>query len=82
MTGGRRGGGIGLAMALICGAYPAISIQHSKEAVFVEVTCAEIFPVARIAAAHELIESGRALGRVLVSLPWSMGGCGHHDPFG
>jgi len=30
---------------------------------------AEIFPLERIAAAHELIESGRAAGRVLVSLP-------------
>ena len=30
---------------------------------------AETFPLARIAAAHELIESGKAAGRVLVSLP-------------
>jgi NADPH:quinone reductase len=30
---------------------------------------AEVFPLRRIAAAHELIESGKALGRVLVSLP-------------
>jgi NADPH:quinone reductase len=30
---------------------------------------AETFPLARIAAAHELIESGQAAGRVLVSLP-------------
>jgi NADPH:quinone reductase-like Zn-dependent oxidoreductase len=30
---------------------------------------AEVFPLERIAAAHELIESGRARGRVLVSLP-------------
>jgi NADPH:quinone reductase len=29
----------------------------------------EIFPLDRVAAAHELIESGRAAGRVLVSLP-------------
>jgi NADPH:quinone reductase len=29
---------------------------------------AEVFPLTRIAAAHELIESGRASGRVLVSL--------------
>jgi NADPH:quinone reductase len=30
---------------------------------------AEVFPLQRIAAAHELIESGKARGRVLVSLP-------------
>jgi len=30
---------------------------------------AEVFPLERIAAAHELIESGRAPGRILVSLP-------------
>ena len=30
---------------------------------------AEVFPLERIAAAHELIESGQAAGRVLVSLP-------------
>jgi len=30
---------------------------------------AETFPLARIAAAHELIESGKWAGRVLVSLP-------------
>jgi len=30
---------------------------------------AEVFPLERIAAAHELIESGTARGRVLVSLP-------------
>ena len=30
---------------------------------------AEIFPLERIAAAHELIESGKAPGRVLVALP-------------
>jgi NADPH:quinone reductase len=30
---------------------------------------AEVIPLARIAAAHELIESGRAPGRVLVSVP-------------
>ena len=30
---------------------------------------AEVFPLKRIAAAHELIESGTARGRVLVSLP-------------
>jgi len=29
----------------------------------------EIFPLERIAEAHELIESGHARGRVLVSLP-------------
>jgi NADPH2:quinone reductase len=33
------------------------------------VTVAEVFPLAQIAAAHELIESGRAAGRVLVSPP-------------
>jgi NADPH:quinone reductase len=33
------------------------------------ITIAEIIPLAQIAAAHELIESGRASGRVLVSLP-------------
>jgi len=33
------------------------------------VTVAEVFPLERIAAAHELIESGKAPGRVLVSLP-------------
>jgi NADPH:quinone reductase len=33
------------------------------------VAIAEIIPLARIAAAHELIESGRAPGRVLVSVP-------------
>jgi len=33
------------------------------------ITIAEVIPLARIAAAHELIESGRAPGRVLVSLP-------------
>jgi NADPH:quinone reductase len=32
---------------------------------------AETFPLGRIAAAHELIESGRTAGRVLVSLPWA-----------
>jgi NADPH2:quinone reductase len=30
---------------------------------------AQVFPLERIAAAHELIESGRAAGRVLVALP-------------
>ena len=35
----------------------------------VSATVAEVFPLHRIAAAHELIESGRAVGRVLVSLP-------------
>jgi hypothetical protein len=30
---------------------------------------AEPFPLAQIAVAHQLIESGRAAGRVLVSLP-------------
>ena len=30
---------------------------------------AEVFPLERIAAAHELIESGQPVGRVLVSLP-------------
>jgi NADPH2:quinone reductase len=30
---------------------------------------AEVFPLERIAAAHELIESGQAPGRVLISLP-------------
>jgi NADPH:quinone reductase len=33
------------------------------------VTVAETFPLARIAAAHELIESGKAPGRVLIALP-------------
>ena len=33
------------------------------------VPLAGTFPLARIAAAHELIESGKAAGRVLVSLP-------------
>jgi NADPH2:quinone reductase len=33
------------------------------------ITVAEVFPLERIAAAHELIESGKAPGRVLVSLP-------------
>ena len=33
------------------------------------VTVAEVMPLARIAAAHELIESGTAAGRVLLSLP-------------
>jgi len=33
------------------------------------VPVAETFPLQRIAAAHELIESGTAAGRVLVSLP-------------
>jgi NADPH2:quinone reductase len=33
------------------------------------VPVAEVIPLARIAAAHELIESGRAPGRVLVSIP-------------
>jgi NADPH:quinone reductase len=33
------------------------------------VTGAETLPLARIAAAHELIESGQAAGRVLVALP-------------
>jgi NADPH:quinone reductase len=33
------------------------------------VTVAEAFPLNRIAAAHELVESGKAPGRVLVSLP-------------
>ena len=33
------------------------------------VPVAGTFPLARIAAAHELIESGQAAGRVLVSLP-------------
>jgi NADPH:quinone reductase-like Zn-dependent oxidoreductase len=30
---------------------------------------AHVIPLARIAEAHELIESGRPVGRVLVSLP-------------
>jgi NADPH:quinone reductase len=33
------------------------------------VPVADVIPLARIAAAHELIESGRAPGRVLVSIP-------------
>jgi NADPH:quinone reductase len=33
------------------------------------VAVAEVFPLARIAAAHELIESGSAREQVLVSLP-------------
>jgi NADPH2:quinone reductase len=33
------------------------------------VAVAEVFPLAQIAAAHELIESGRPPGRVLLSLP-------------
>jgi NADPH2:quinone reductase len=33
------------------------------------VPVAEVVPLARIAAAHELIESGRARGRVLVAIP-------------
>jgi len=33
------------------------------------VTVGDIFPLVRIAAAHELLESGKASGRVLVSLP-------------
>jgi len=33
------------------------------------VPVAEVIPLARIAAAHELIESGQAPGRVLVSIP-------------
>jgi NADPH2:quinone reductase len=33
------------------------------------VAVAEVFPLGQVAAAHELIESGRATGRVLVSLP-------------
>jgi NADPH:quinone reductase len=33
------------------------------------VNVAEVVPLERIAAAHELIESGRTAGRVLVSLP-------------
>jgi NADPH2:quinone reductase len=33
------------------------------------VAVAEVFPLARIAAAHELVESGSATGRVLISLP-------------
>jgi NADPH2:quinone reductase len=33
------------------------------------VPVAEVIPLARVAAAHELIESGRAPGRVLISLP-------------
>jgi NADPH:quinone reductase len=33
------------------------------------VPVSELIPLARIAAAHELIESGRAPGRVLISLP-------------
>jgi NADPH:quinone reductase len=33
------------------------------------ITVADIIPLERIAAAHELIESGQAAGRVLVSLP-------------
>jgi len=35
---------------------------------------AEVVPLARIAAAHELIESGRAPGRVLVAIPGAAGG--------
>jgi NADPH:quinone reductase len=35
----------------------------------VSAAVAEVFPLERIAAAHELIESGRAAGRVLVALP-------------
>jgi len=33
------------------------------------VPVAEVVPLARIAAAHELIESGKAPGRVLVAIP-------------
>ena len=33
------------------------------------ITAAEVVPLERIAVAHELIEPGRAPGRVLVALP-------------
>jgi hypothetical protein len=33
------------------------------------VTVADTFPLARIAAAHERVDSGKAPGRVLVSVP-------------
>lgn len=42
----------------------AAAAQHA-----LSVAVAEVFPLARIAAAHELLESGSAPGRVLVSLP-------------
>jgi NADPH:quinone reductase len=33
------------------------------------ITATEVFPLAKIAAAHEVIESGRAAGRVLLAIP-------------
>jgi NADPH2:quinone reductase len=44
-----------------------LTIAAAQSALSVTVT--ETFPLAQIAAAHELAESGRAAGRVLISLP-------------
>lgn len=46
-----------------------VALSAAAEQSALTVTVAETFPLARIAAAHELIESGKAAGRVLVALP-------------
>jgi NADPH2:quinone reductase len=47
----------------------ARDLTSAAAAAALSVPVAETVPLARIAAAHELIESGRAAGRVLVTIP-------------
>jgi NADPH2:quinone reductase len=47
----------------------ARDLTEAAAASALSVTVAETFPLTRIAAAHELVESGKAAGRVLVELP-------------
>jgi NADPH2:quinone reductase len=47
----------------------ASDLTAAAEQSALAVTVAETFPLERVAAAHELIESGKALGRVLVAAP-------------
>ena len=47
----------------------ALDLSTAAAQSALSITVAETFPLVRIAAAHEFIESGKAAGRVLVSLP-------------
>jgi NADPH:quinone reductase len=47
----------------------ARDLTEAAAASALSIPVAEVFPLAQIAAAHELIESGTAPGRVLVRLP-------------
>jgi NADPH2:quinone reductase len=47
----------------------ATDLSDAAAQTALSIAVADVFPLARIAAAHELIESGSAPGRVLISLP-------------